>query len=265
MSEKEVEYVAATVEYATISKLLAESRKLESEAAVNVAELDSQAALAEIAEKEALAELRTAEANAREAEYNAVIARVNHDATLRAEGFTLASDHYHHEYIFDQRVDEKSVDKALQQLEVWHRQDAKCPMTIRIRSGGGEAMAGMHLFDELSAYSLRGGGTHEVKIKVRGYAASMAGILVQAADVRLMGPQAYLMIHEVASGAVGKVGELKTEVKFLELMCAKVVDIFLERSKGKVTREEFERNWQNIDWWLDANESLRLGFVDGIG
>ena len=260
------------VEKATIKKLNAEAKKLEFdarkldfEARSMEAELEAGLALLPLHEAAAKAELLAAEAAAVESTYSAEMARVNCAATLRAEEFTLAADHYHHHLHFMSGVESKSVDKALQQLAVWHRQDPYCDMDITMQSGGGSAMDGMHLFDQITAYSLRGGGTHRVTMTVRGYAASMAAILLQAADERVIGPESYLMIHEVSSGAQGKIGELKTEVKFLEHLCSRIVDLFVDRSHKKITRKQFETNWKSNDWWLDSAESLKLGFVDRIG
>jgi ATP-dependent protease ClpP protease subunit len=123
----------------------------------------------------------------------------------------------------------------------------------------------MHLFDALTSYSKRGGGTHEITMIVRGYAASMAAILLQSVDVRVIGPESYLLVHEISAGAIGKIGEMKDDMKWYERVCERIATIFVQRSGGKVTKAKFKANWTRKDWWLDSDEALRLGFVDKIG
>lgn len=249
------------LEKATINKLNAEAKKIELEAKRILLEND----LSNLAIEQAEADIRAAKAHADESEYSATTARITADAATRQEQFTLASDHYHHELHFACPVDAKTVEKALQQLSVWHRQDPTCPMNITIHSEGGSALDGIHLFDQLWAYSLRGGGTHKVTATVKGYAASMAAILVQAADERIIGPQSWLMIHKVSAGASGKVTEIMNTAKFLEHMCDRIAKVFVDRAGGKIDAETFANKWEHKDWWLSANEALQHGFVDEIG
>lgn len=249
------------LEKAVIDKLRAEAKKVEFEA--KRAALENE--LSDLAIRQAKADIITAEAHALECLSNAKSARIATDAALRQEEFTLASDHYHHELHFSCEVSAKTVEKALQQLAVWHRQDAECPMRITINSEGGSALDGIHLFDQLWAYSLRGGGTHRVTATVKGYAASMAAILVQAADERVIGPQSWLMIHKVSAGASGKATEIMNTAKFLEHMCERIAQVFVSRSAGKIELETFAKRWEHADWWLSAEQALEFGFVDRIG
>ena len=83
-------------------------------------------------------------------------------------------------------------------------------------------------------------------------------------DVRVMGRESYLMIHEISAGAGGKIGEINDAVKFYERVCERVVDIFVSRSGGKCSRAQFKKNWNRADWWIDSAEALRWGFVDAV-
>lgn len=246
---------------AKIALLQAEARK---------ADAETRAAQADAAVKEA--ESRQKKAHALAAEFGAESMRVQTEATLRQEKLTLAGNHYFHEYEFSGQVHEDSVANCLAQLAIWHRLDPQCDMHIIMDSPGGSVIDGMHLFDQLTAYStrpwdrgLRPKGDHKTRITVRGYAASMAGILLQAADERVIGPESFLMIHEVSSFAAGKIGEIKDEIKFLDKITDRVVDIFLTRAKGKIDKKTFLKNWSRTDWWLTSEEALNYGFVDRIG
>jgi ATP-dependent protease ClpP protease subunit len=246
---------------AEAAKFLAEAEKFKAETAVFL--IDQEIKKAEAKQKAA---------HARSAEYGAESMRVQTEATLRQEKMALAADHHHHEFAFSASVYDEAVEKCLYQLSTWHRQDGDCPMRIVIDSPGGSVIDGMHLFDQVMAYSKRPWddsnkprGTHDTIITVRGYAASMAGILLQAADTRRIGPESYLMIHEVSSFAGGKIGEIKDELKFLDKISERVANIFVNRSNGGISLEEFKRQWNRTDWWLTSEEALELGFVDEIG
>lgn len=256
---------------AQAAKLRAEARKLEAEA-ISLEVSDDDLAL----ERDIrLEELRSSRAAADEAESNAEMARINRDSQLRTERFTLLSDHYNYHLDFRCDVEHKSVDKALQQLRVWHRMSPTSAWSIDIQSDGGSALDGFALFDRLVAHSKRGkigkdgkkltDGKHKIKMTVEGHAASMGAILLQAADERVIGPESVLMIHKVSAGAAGKVTEIMNTAKFLERMCDRIANVFVERSGGRIDLETFQRKWEHNDWWLDAEEALEYGFVDRIG
>ena len=237
---------------AEIAKYLAEAEKFKEEARNLVVERQVQEA-----------EARQKIAHARSAEYGAEAMRIQTEQAQRQEKMTLAANHYHHEYLFWDPVAEGSVENCIAQLAVWHRLDNNCPMTIKFCSPGGDVVNGMYLFDEISAYSLRRGGTHKTTGIIRGEAASMAGILIQAFDHRVMGPEATLMIHEVSSWTGGSLGKLKDHMDHLNKLTERVADIFVKRS-GKITPEEFEKLWTRKESYLDSVEALKWGFVDEV-
>lgn len=212
-----------------------------------------------------LAEAEYFKAQARREAALAETAELERDDLRRATENILASDSYHHVYHFNQAVTSSSVSSCLYQLSKWDRQDPEAAWTIVINSPGGSVIDGFALGDAITSYSLRGGGTHEITMVVRGYAASMGGILLQFADKRVIGPESYLMIHEVATMTMGKIGEIKDEVKFLDTISERVVNLFVSRAQGKITKAQFKKNWLRQDWWLPSDQALKYGFCDEIG
>lgn len=154
-----------------------------------------------------------------------------------------------------------SVLAAIDKLHMFHRLDPEGPITITFNSPGGSVIDGMALFDYIRF--LRGQG-HHVTIIGLGYAASMAGILLQAADLRVMAKGSWLLIHEVAFGAGGKIGEVEDMYEFGKRLKEQAANIFIERSGGKLSREVLDKNWTRKDWWLSADEALELGLIDEI-
>lgn len=242
-------------------KVLAEIRKLNAEAACSEAGVTDYEHDFAIKAAEA-AKMREEAKNAR---YEAEIQKINRDRVVRQEKFDLLGDFYHHVYRFNDDVTQKSVTACMRVLEAWHRQDPKCDMTINITSYGGSVIHGMSLVDQLTQYSLRGGGTHKVTIRVLGAAASMAAIILQTADVRLMGREAYLLVHEPSGTAEGTHGDLKDTLKWFDLISERIAKLFVNRASGKITLEDFHALWQRRDVWLESDESLAYGFVDAIG
>ncbi|UJQ87095.1 ClpP-like protease [Mycobacterium phage Vetrix] len=203
-------------------------------------------------------------AKLREAEAKADLAELQTGQAQRAERHFLATDDMVHQHYFIGAVDSKNVAECAQHLEFWHRLDPTCDMNVEIHSGGGSCLAGLSLFDNLTRYSLRGGGQHKVTMTVRGLAASMATVLVQAADERVIGPESFFMVHELSGNTAGKIGELEDTMAFYRKLNTRIGEIYVERSGGKCSAEKFAALWTRQDVWLNAQEAFDLGFVDRI-
>jgi ATP-dependent protease ClpP protease subunit len=214
--------------------------------------------------QQALANARLLTAQALEKEAEAECAAYEATRARHIDRAWHLSDEHHHVFRFSEAVSDKSVSACMSTLARWHRDDPNCDIELIFYSPGGSVIAGMALFDEIKRLSLRGGGTHKVTTGVAGYAASMAGILLQAGDVRWMGAESFLLVHEISGGTGGKIGDLSDTVDFYKSICERVVGIFVERSGGKCTKAKFVKSWQRTDWWLLSDEALRLGFVDEV-
>lgn len=171
-------------------------------------------------------------------------------------------------YTFHNGVDAASVDDLLRALSIWHRHDEAGDWTIILNSTGGSEYAGYLLIDELRAHSIRGGGTHNVTIKVRGVAASMGGMILQAADHRVIGAYSMLMIHKGgftfhADDSIS-VDQLVDEAEWQRQSVDRMVDLFLERADG-LTRAQMRRKISRRDWWITAAEAVAFGLADVIG
>lgn len=207
---------------------------------------------------EAEAELAKAQARlaSAEAEYHELkVADVR-----RKHADELAADRHHHFYAFNEAFSAASTRKCIDQLATWARQsDEPLDIEICFNSPGGSVIDGMALWDFIKTIQVRG---HKVTTSTIGMAASMAGILLQAGDVRVMGAESYLLIHEVSFGAGGKIGEVEDEVAFVRKIQDRVVRIFAARST--LSERQIKNRWRRKDWWLDSDEALRLGFVDEV-
>lgn len=228
---------------AMIAKAAAESQKFLAEARRADAEVE---AFAE--------EARTRRAQADVAEITAVVTKKEHDRSL-------AADRENNIYRFAGAVSDDSVAKAMDYLSRWDRLNPGAPLELQFYSLGGSVLAGLALWDFLEHIKAQG---HTITTVINGVAASMAGILAQVGDVRVMGKESWLMIHEVAFGAQGKVGEVEDTTEWVKMVCKRVVSIFVSRSGGKMTPAKFKALWTRKDAWISSDEALKLGFVDEV-
>jgi ATP-dependent Clp endopeptidase proteolytic subunit ClpP len=218
---------------------------------------DIQVRLSEV--KKAEAEILKIEAEARKVLAEAGKAEIEYQKAYVSRQKELATDEENYLYRFSKDVSAHSVEACMSKLTQWHRQDPKCDMEIVFSSPGGSIIDGFELFDFIQ--ELRGRG-HKMTTGSLGMAASMAGILLMAGDVRWMGHQAWVMIHRAAFGAIGKTFEIEDEVKYVKRIEERCLGIFTSRSK--LTKQKIKRNWDRKDWWIDADECLAMGLVDEI-
>ena len=209
----------------------------------------------------ALADAKTREAlgSARKYEAEAEMAEIELAATKRVETDLLASNLYHHLYAFDGPVSGTNVQHCIRTLTLWDRTAPGCDIEIVFNSPGGSVTDGLALYDFILATRRRG---HKVTTVALGLAASMAGILLQAGDVRVMGAESWLMIHEAAFGTSGKTGEVEDMVEWVKKVQDRILDIFALRSN--MTKQQIKTKWRRKDWWLSSEEALVNGLVDEV-
>lgn len=170
-----------------------------------------------------------------------------------------SSDESNYVYQFNKPVGASSVTQCLDTLSRWSRSDPKASMTIVFDSPGGSVIDGLNLYDFITNLKRRG---HHITTITRGYAASMAGVLLQAGDLRLCGANSWMLVHEVGSAAWGKTSELEDELKFTKRLQEQLLSILAERST--LTKEQIRRKWRKTDFWVDADEMVKYGWADYI-
>lgn len=210
--------------------------------------------------------IRKLEAEALRAETEAAVfaleVRVQETVARRAERDEkehLASNKYNYVYAFNDPVLANSVGSCITQLNTWSRTSPTCAMEIIFNSPGGSIIDGMALYDFIQSLRQKG---HYITTTAMGMAASMAGVLLQAGDNRVLGAESVILIHEAAFGAVGKIGEVEDTLALGKMLQKRIVRIFAHRSK--LTAGSIERRWRRKDWWMDSDEALKLGLVDEV-
>lgn len=173
-----------------------------------------------------------------------------------------ADDTYNNHFtLYGEINDESCQITAMALREIARRSRDNFPITVSICSGGGEVKAGLYLFDEILALRAKG---VRVNINVRGEACSMAAVLLQAADVRYIGPNALLMLHRAGGGIAGNITEMEDDLATTKLLESILIRLLASRSNKD------EAHFRKLlsrrkDLWLSAKEALELGLVDEIG
>ena len=205
------------------------------------------------------AEAECAKAEARRTTAEAAAAEVIQRTAEREEAEEMAGNRYHHVYAFNDQVTSSAVSKCIGQLNIWSRNDPGCDIEIVFNSPGGSVIDGMALYDYLQTLRRKG---HKLTTGTMGMAASMAGILLQAGDIRYIGKESYVLIHEISTGAIGKIGEIEDVVKFCKKIQERVIGIFAERSNKDAAY--FKTHWRRQDWWLSSEECMKIEIVDEV-
>ncbi len=267
MSEEENVQKSPELIAAELRKLQMEATRAEREAQLFAAQTSRELAQVDRAKHEnAMNDLRLRQEKVRfeDSLRNSELAQVRHNEAMHADKLKKATDSENGIFHFKGPVMAPTVANIRSQLAQWHRTNPGSDIEVIFNSPGGSVIDGMELFDYLRDLSDDG---HKIITGVRGMAASMAGILVQAGDVRWIGGKSYLMIHELSAMTGGKIGEMEDAVDFYKKISSNVVDIFVNRATqaGKaITREWFITQWDRRDWWMSSDESLGNGFVDEV-
>lgn len=134
------------------------------------------------------------------------------------------------------------------------------PITIIMNNPGGDIYHGRAIFDAIKAC------VNHVKIVVYGCAMSMGSIILQAADERVVAPNATLMVHY---GQFGYHDHPKISQKWVEeskRFNKWLVDLFLAKIRKK--HPKFSRkkvdDMCNFDTFFDAKKAVELGLADKV-
>lgn len=230
------------------------------------------------------AEARSSDQLARKLKYEATSAKLVASASvieLEREKYRrrveLSQNEYHRVYYFSDGVSAPTVGRCMETLSRWIRLDAEDdasdrPYTIVFTSPGGDIVAGNALYDFIVQRVRRKHG-HHVRTESLGYAASMAGVLLQAGDVRVLAPESWMLIHQGSMGAIGNFEKVIDTVKWVERIHERFLDIFAEgcarapegTATDRLSRTDLQRRWEERkEWWISSDEALRYGLVDAV-
>ena len=173
-------------------------------------------------------------------------------------------------FVFGLNIDATSARTFAIDLYNWSGTEGNKFKAIRINlhSTGGNIADAELLYETFM--HLRSLG-HFLTIVIHGRAASCAGWLVQAADLRVIGKLSEFLIHEVSSKCDGNLTAFRRELERMEHLQRKTIGILCDRSQKTpgvvipLTPEIVESKLNGgRDWWLTAKEAHEYGLVDRI-
>jgi ATP-dependent Clp protease protease subunit len=154
-------------------------------------------------------------------------------------------------------VDDRSAKDITARLMYLEAIDPGKEITFYINSPGGVVTSGMVIYDTMQMIS------SPVSTVCMGMAASMGSILLSggAKGRRFIFPHGEVMIHQPSGGGRGTSADLEImaeQIRKIKELGAKILADNCSQPFEKVIKD-FDR-----DYWMDAEESVKYGIVDGV-
>lgn len=158
----------------------------------------------------------------------------------------------------DDDIDENSASLFIKCLRYLDKTTGD--ITIVMNCEGGCVSNGFAMYDVIKACQ------NEITIKVYGATMSMATVVLQAADRRVMSPNSRMMIHVGGMEVGGHFKNVKRAVAENDALDKICMDIYLD--KIHEVNPDFKRSqlqkMMDFDSYISAQRCLELGLIDEI-
>lgn len=152
-------------------------------------------------------------------------------------------------------VGPKMAEKTIKGLHLLETADASKPITIIMNSMGGSWYDGMAIYDRIRASPC------PVIIKVYGSCMSMATLILQAADERVLLPNTTFMIHDGSDYFQGEAKSFEAWGKNSAKLRERMYEIYAEGSKHDTS---FWKKKCASDFIINAEEAVEFGLADKV-
>ena len=154
-------------------------------------------------------------------------------------------------------VDDRSAKDITARLLYLEAIDPGKEIKFYINSPGGVVTSGMVIYDTMQMIS------SPVSTICMGMAASMGSILLSGGEKgkRFIYPHGEVMIHQPSGGGQGTSADLEImaeQIRKIKALGAQILADNCGQTFEKVMKD-FDR-----DYWMDAEESVKYGIVDGV-
>ena len=156
-------------------------------------------------------------------------------------------------------VEDKNIREVVTKLLLLDADKPGEEIKLYINSPGGVVTSGMVLYDTIEMLS------SPVSTICMGLAASMGSILLSVGTKgrRFIYPHGEVMIHQPSLGGYFQATSADIEIQAIQIEKTKLMGAkILAKNCGKTVEQilkDFDR-----DYWMNANEALAYGIVDGI-
>lgn len=136
-------------------------------------------------------------------------------------------------------------------------------INVRINSYGGSVFEGIAIFNALRSHPA------EVTTQVDAIAASIASVIVQAGDNRIMLDASEMMIHEATGIALGATAaDMRELAEILDNQTIKLAEIYAKRKGDGRSKNHFvtlmRAGKSNLGTWFSAKETVSEGLADEV-
>jgi len=139
------------------------------------------------------------------------------------------------------------------------------PVVLNISSEGGDVFEGLSMADLISSYP------GEVTAKGIGIVASIATVVMLAADKSLMSKNGFFMIHNCWGMSMGNKEEMMKMIDLYEKVDEQMLNIYVAKIKnsGKLVDGDIKKTKKMVaemmtaETWMTAQEAYNYGFIDG--
>lgn len=128
-------------------------------------------------------------------------------------------------------------------------------LNVHINSRGGD------VFDGIAVYNAIRQHPAQVRTVVDSMAASIASVIAQAGDERVMVTSSQMMIHEAWGIASGAAADMRKYAETLDRQSDIIAGIYAERS-GRTAK--YFRSLMAEETWMDHGEAVTHGLADTI-
>lgn len=178
-----------------------------------------------------------------------------------------AGSHVHQLYIYDDVSEYGTFDwwtweyeESKTSAEYFRKALAEIPETdtieLHINSYGGSVKEGVAIYNQLKQKKCK-----EIVAYVDGFAYSIASIILQAADRRVMGLGTSLLIHNMWLSVAGNAEDLRKAADDLDVLMESNRQIYMERVN--ITEDELIE-MLNAETYLTPQQAVEMGFADEI-
>ena len=128
-------------------------------------------------------------------------------------------------------------------------------INLSIHSPGGDVLDGWAIYNAIKNNKAR------VTARVEGLAASMASVILMAADTVEIPENAYIMIHNPWGFAMGDAEEMRDTADLLDKLGNGLVNAYASRTGND---EDEIREMMSAETWMDGKEAVERGFADKL-
>ena len=157
-------------------------------------------------------------------------------------------------------VDYAMAERLIKNLHILDKRIHDDGITIKMNNVGGDIYHGLAIYDAIITCQ------NKIRIIAYGHAMSMGSFILQAADERVMSPNARMMIHYGQGGVYGHMKDVYRHTEELKALDKIINSVYLSKIKEvkpRFTMKKLEET-MNFDWFLSPSDAIAHGLCDKI-